>query len=66
MKSTNKPKISICPKCQAQFTCNPTGNCWCSKLYIPPKNLEFLNKTYAGCLCPKCLDDYKKNDLLLL
>ncbi len=60
MEAVKKTSVSKCPKCKAEFTCSPSGDCWCSHYHIPPENLEYLKKAYSGCLCPKCLKEFEK------
>lgn len=56
---TPTDKISRCPKCGVQFTCNPAGNCWCSAFSLSQETLDYLGKTYKGCLCPECLKNFQ-------
>ncbi|MCH8621129.1 cysteine-rich CWC family protein [Undibacterium sp. TS12] len=57
--------MSICPRCQTEFTCAMADNtgqaCWCTAL--PP--ISFANlpggelKSEALCFCPHCLPVWK-------
>jgi hypothetical protein len=58
--------MSICPRCQAEFSCcmaDQTGKpCWCSA--IPPLPLADMpavarSETQASCYCPTCLQHWK-------
>lgn len=57
--------MSICPRCQAVFTCamadNTGKDCWCTA--IPPIAFEKLPdgklEMDARCFCPTCLPEWK-------
>jgi ribosomal protein L34E len=46
-----------CQRCGSGFDCL-SENCWCGKLQLAPKTLEWLERNYAGCLCPACLAEF--------
>jgi len=43
-------ELSRCPRCGAEFTCNPGADCWCAAL--PPLPMP---DAVERCLCPPCL-----------
>jgi hypothetical protein len=47
----------ICPKCFAEFECNPEEIeiCNCSKINLSIEIKELINKNYNDCLCLECL-----------
>ncbi|MBC3909538.1 cysteine-rich CWC family protein [Undibacterium umbellatum] len=57
--------MSVCPRCQAEFTCAMADNtgqaCWCTAL--PPIAFKKLPdgelKMDASCFCPHCLPLWK-------
>ncbi len=49
-------KHKKCSKCNAEFTCNDSGNsCWCNNYKLTQDQLNFLNKNYDNCLCEACI-----------
>jgi diphthamide synthase (EF-2-diphthine--ammonia ligase) len=44
---------AVCPRCGAEFACNPAGDCWCKteEYMLPIKPMPGIK----GCLCPVCL-----------
>ncbi|HZK06800.1 MAG TPA: cysteine-rich CWC family protein [Bacteroidales bacterium] len=51
------PALTLCPRCGKNFTCNPSGKCWCSSVFVPPHKLSELTGKYSSCLCPDCLNE---------
>jgi len=47
-----------CPRCGGTFHCgmNDAGPCACSRLTLQASHLAALRRTYAGCLCLRCLE----------
>jgi len=41
-----------CCACDAAFTCDVAGSCWCAEL---PNVLPIAESTAQSCLCPTCL-----------
>jgi hypothetical protein len=56
---TTEAKTSTCPKCGSTFTCDHGGKCWCSEIKLSQETLDYLVKTYKGCLCPECLKTFQ-------
>lgn len=50
-------RCKTCEKCGSQFECRP-ANCWCESVALSPAALKWLQRTYADCLCPICLEGY--------
>ncbi|MBI3708529.1 MAG: hypothetical protein HY246_12770 [Proteobacteria bacterium] len=46
------PIIERCAKCGVEFSCNPTGPCWCNEESF---RLPLPSDPQATCLCPNCL-----------
>jgi hypothetical protein len=46
-----------CEKCGSPFECR-TANCWCESVPLGPAALTWLQRAYADCLCPMCLEGY--------
>jgi hypothetical protein len=56
--------MSFCPKCGNENKCalekgKQIHTCWCLYKDIP-KKLSELYSPQEGCLCEKCIDEYKK------
>jgi len=48
-----------CPRCGGAFHCgaNDPGPCACTTLKLDAATLAALNRSYAGCLCLRCLGE---------
>jgi hypothetical protein len=46
-----------CQRCGASFECCG-GNGWCANVPLTPATLKWLERSYAGCLCPACLAEF--------
>ncbi len=56
METSNKFEPKICPRCGAMVPCTGDLNCWCMKVEVPEKVLDYISATYDGCLCRSCLE----------
>lgn len=57
--------IKKCPRCNKEFECKHSADCWCSKYTLTYKLIECLKNNYNDCLCEDCLrslisDSYEK------
>jgi len=49
-------KHKKCSKCNAEFTCNDSGNsCWCNNHELTKEQLVALKENYDNCLCEQCI-----------
>ncbi|MGB0882956.1 MAG: cysteine-rich CWC family protein [Vicingaceae bacterium] len=49
-------KHKKCSKCNADFTCNDSGDsCWCNNHKLTKEQLMFLKDNYENCLCEDCI-----------
>lgn len=48
----------ICPKCNKEFECKHSQECFCMKYSIPEEALNRLKKEFDNCLCEDCLKEY--------
>lgn len=48
-----------CKRCGQNFECQPGDitHCQCRQLIVSKETLQFLEKTYWGCLCVNCLQE---------
>jgi hypothetical protein len=46
-----------CPRCGIEFSCSPSGKCWCYEVFVSPDKLSKINEKYDRCLCPACLNE---------
>ena len=44
-----------CPRCNKEFECRHSADCWCSKYTLTDNIREFLKNNYENCLCENCL-----------
>ena len=54
-------KSKKCAKCNAEFSCNDSGNsCWCNHHQLTQKQLDFLKENYNNCLCESCITEFSE------
>jgi hypothetical protein len=46
-----------CRRCGTRFDCC-SGDCWCEDVQLTAATLKWLQRNYAGCLCPACLAEF--------
>ncbi len=59
-----EPQTKKCPRCGGQFLCYSETNqrCWCADYTLAERVLKFLAKEYNGCLCPKCIAEFDRQE----
>ena len=50
-------RIIKCSKCEAEFTCQPQGDCWCNNYQLSERQLAELKSSYKDCLCENCISE---------
>ena len=51
----------ICEACGSEFSCDPTGSCWCFEENIRlPMPAESKASRFSDCLCRGCLRNLAK------
>ena len=64
---TNRLEIAamrrlICEACGTEFSCDPTGACWCfEEPFRMPMPAEGQGGNYQDCLCRDCLRKMSKD-----
>jgi hypothetical protein len=50
-----------CPRCKSAFECRVGSilRCQCQQVKLTEEERDFINDTYAGCLCANCLSELK-------
>jgi iron complex transport system substrate-binding protein len=48
-------RTKACARCGGSFSCRPEPGCWCEAEPLPAGTAKALGRTYADCLCPRCL-----------
>lgn len=53
----SKHEIISCERCGARMECkaNSFNKCQCSEVQLTHNEIEFIAKSYEGCLCAVCL-----------
>lgn len=51
-----KFKKTVCPRCNAEFTCFLFRNCTCEEIEIPDDLLEEIQLHYSECICKDCIE----------
>lgn len=60
-----KPDKVICESCGEDFTCGANAEkCWCFEVKLSDKTLKDFRENYKNCLCPNCLEKFRKTEKL--
>lgn len=61
MKNKDRPfEQKKCPRCSNGFVCSTSAKCWCFEIDVTPGDMEIIQDTWNGCLCPDCLKSFSK------
>ncbi|MBD0315493.1 MAG: cysteine-rich CWC family protein [Nitrospiraceae bacterium] len=58
------PAEKICEACGAAFQCGGY-QCWCGKVGITERQMDWIAVRFKDCLCPRCLDKVSAGDQTL-
>lgn len=48
------PVSKVCEYCKEVFVCGQYG-CWCAQIKITERQMDWIEKSFHDCLCPRCL-----------
>ncbi|MGH7258220.1 MAG: cysteine-rich CWC family protein, partial [Nitrospiraceae bacterium] len=54
-----------CEACGHSFTCGGYG-CWCGRIGITEKQMNWIAARFQECLCPDCLKKVSQGDVSLV
>ena len=57
---------SNCAKCGRVHGCFNSEDCWCNSINIADVTREQISRQYTGCLCNRCLEQYKTEPELII
>ncbi|WP_447599954.1 cysteine-rich CWC family protein [Nitrospira sp. Nam80] len=52
----------ICEACGLAFSCGGYG-CWCGRVAITERHMDWIAATFRDCLCPACLRKVSREEL---
>jgi len=63
-----KHEIMVCKRCNSRFECKvgDVNNCQCSTISLNDVTRKYLDNTFYGCLCAKCLVEVENKILLTI
>ena len=58
------PVDKTCEACGAVFQCGGY-QCWCGKVGITERQMDWIAARFKDCLCPECLNEVSAGDQIV-